>query len=104
MLSGGRLCVPIALTGDPEVVLLDDPSGGLDPVSRRNLWLVILRTMSHRAQHGQGGVHDMHVGIMTQGQLRALGSKQYLKTKFDSWIRAGDSDCAAASRKVSART
>ncbi len=51
-LSGGmkrKLCVAIALVGDPEVVLLDEPSAGLDPVSRRNLWSVILKTMSHRA-------------------------------------------------------
>ena len=51
-LSGGmkrKLCVAIALIGDPDVVLLDEPSAGLDPVSRRNLWSVILRTMSHRS-------------------------------------------------------
>ena len=43
-----KLCVAIALIGDPDVVLLDEPSAGLDPASRRNLWGVIQRTMSHR--------------------------------------------------------
>ena len=45
-LSGGmkrKLCVAISLIGDPAVVLLDEPSAGLDPKSRRNLWDVILR-------------------------------------------------------------
>jgi ABC-type multidrug transport system ATPase subunit len=44
-----KLCVAIALIGDPEVVLLDEPSAGLDPVSRRNLWNVIMKTMANRA-------------------------------------------------------
>lgn len=51
-LSGGmkrKLCVAIALIGDPAVVLLDEPSAGLDPVSRRNLWGVILRSMAGRS-------------------------------------------------------
>lgn len=37
-LSGGnrrKLCVSIALIGDPSVVLLDEPSTGMDPVARR---------------------------------------------------------------------
>jgi ABC-type multidrug transport system ATPase subunit len=92
-LSGGmkrKLCVAIALIGDPKVVLLDEPSAGLDPVSRRNLWTVILRTMSHRAvvltTHSMEEAEALceRIGIMVKGQLRALGTKQHLKSKFGS--------------------
>lgn len=90
-LSGGmkrKLCVAIALIGDPQVVLLDEPSAGLDPVSRRNLWTVILRTMAHRSviltTHSMEEAEALctRLGVMVEGQLRALGSKQHLKSKF----------------------
>ena len=85
-----KLCVAIALIGDPEVVLLDEPSAGLDPVSRRNLWNVILKTMSHRSviltTHSMEEAEALcqRIGIMVKGQLRALGTKQHLKAKFGS--------------------
>jgi ATP-binding cassette subfamily A (ABC1) protein 3 len=92
-LSGGmkrKLCVAIALIGDPDVVLLDEPSAGLDPVSRHNLWHVILKTMAHRSviltTHSMDEAEALckRIGIMVQGQLRVIGSKQYLKSKFGS--------------------
>jgi len=92
-LSGGmkrKLCVAIALIGDPSIVLLDEISAGLDPVSRRNLWRVILKTMSHRSviltTHSmeEAEVLCKRIGIMVKGQLRALGTKQHLKSKFGS--------------------
>jgi ABC-type multidrug transport system ATPase subunit len=42
-LSGGmkrKLCTALSLIGNPPVVVMDEPSSGLDPSSRRNLWKV----------------------------------------------------------------
>jgi len=51
-LSGGmkrRLSLAISLCGSPEIVLLDEPSSGLDPVKRRNFWDLILEVAKQRA-------------------------------------------------------
>lgn len=43
-LSGGqkrKLCVGMALVGDPKVIILDEPSAGMDPYSRRHLWSLL---------------------------------------------------------------
>lgn len=45
-LSGGmkrRLSLAISLAGNPRVVILDEPSSGLDPSHRRQMWDILLR-------------------------------------------------------------
>ena len=45
-LSGGnkrKLCVAIALIGNPPIIFLDEPSAGMDPVAKRFMWEVISR-------------------------------------------------------------
>mmetsp|Transcript_38849 Transcript_38849/g.85269 ORF Transcript_38849/g.85269 Transcript_38849/m.85269 type:complete len:2010 (+) Transcript_38849:258-6287(+) len=94
--SGGmkrKLSVACATIGEPSCVLLDEPSTGMDPVARRDLWKVISNMVS-----GERGMktsvilttHSMEecealcprIGIMAGGMLRCLGSAQRLKSKF----------------------
>jgi ABC-2 type transport system ATP-binding protein len=87
-LSGGqrqRLAVACALVGDPELLFLDEPTTGLDPQSRRQLWDVI------RGFRGQGRTvllttHYMdeaerlcdRVAVVDHGQVIALGTPRDL--------------------------
>jgi len=48
-LSGGnkrKLSVAIALLGNPQIVMLDEPSAGMDPKARRFLWSVVSKITS----------------------------------------------------------
>lgn len=50
--SGGmkrRLSVALALLGDPGIVFLDEPTTGMDPVSRRQVWDIIEHAKKNRA-------------------------------------------------------
>ena len=87
-LSGGqkrRLSLAVALAGDPELVFLDEPTTGLDPQGRRQLWELI------RAMKAQGRTVILtthyieeaealcdRVGIIDLGELIALGPPQDL--------------------------
>ena len=90
--SGGtrrKLSLAIALLGDPKVVLLDEPSCGMDPHARRSMWNIIQRTMHDGrcvilTSHSMEEVEALcsRLGIMVNGVLRALGTPQYLKNRF----------------------
>eukprot|EP00753_Platysulcus_tardus_P007431 PLAT152.11.p1 GENE.PLAT152.11~~PLAT152.11.p1 ORF type:complete len:1079 (-),score=645.97 PLAT152.11:106-3342(-) len=89
--SGGmkrRLSVANSLIGDPLVVIMDEPSTGLDPASRHQLWDVI-----REAKRGKSVLLTTHsmeeaevlcdtIGIMTEGQLRCIGSAPMLKARY----------------------
>ncbi|OQR99789.1 ATP-binding Cassette (ABC) Superfamily [Achlya hypogyna] len=97
-LSGGnkrKTSVAIAMIGSPPIIILDEPSTGMDPVSRRFMWDVI-SDISTTQQESTVilTTHSMEecealctrVGIMVGGQLECLGSIQHLKHRFGTGL------------------
>jgi ABC-2 type transport system ATP-binding protein len=87
-LSGGqhqRLAVAVALVGDPELLFLDEPTTGLDPQSRRQLWDII-RALRERGRTIVLTTHYMdeaerlcdRIAVVDHGKVIALGSPAQL--------------------------
>lgn len=87
-LSGGqarRLLLGVALIGDPELIVLDEPSAGLDPAARQQLWGVI-RSLRDRGTTVLLTTHHMdeatelcdRVAIMVDGEVMALDTPENL--------------------------
>ena len=90
-LSGGnkrKLSVSIALIGQSKLVLLDEPTSGMDLSARRALWNMLRKYRRDRiiilTTHymDEADVLGDRIGIMAQGQLKCLGSSLFLKNKF----------------------
>jgi len=112
-LSGGQrraLSLAIAFIGDPDVVLLDEPTSGMDPKSRRRAWDAIRRFRARTDASVLLTTHFMdeadqlsdRVAIMSRGRLACVGSPLFLKTEFGVGytlvVDAGSSRVDAKSR------
>ncbi|CAL1280707.1 unnamed protein product [Larinioides sclopetarius] len=91
--SGGnkrKLSVAIALIGSPPLILLDEPTAGVDPVSRRKIWNILSQARNNTGAAVLLTTHSMEesealcnrLAIMVNGRFRCLGSIQQLKTKY----------------------
>ncbi|KAK4485446.1 hypothetical protein RD792_008087, partial [Penstemon davidsonii] len=97
-LSGGnkrKLSVAIAMIGDPPLVILDEPSTGMDPIAKRFMWEVISRLSTRRGKtavilttHSMNEAQALctRIGIMVGGKLRCIGSPQHLKNRFGNHL------------------
>ena len=91
-LSGGmrrRLSIAMSIVGDPPIVVMDEPTTGLDPDNRQQVWKIIHRLKSpsrlliittHSMEEAE--TLSTRIAIMARGELRCLGSPQHLKAKF----------------------
>ena len=90
-LSGGqkrKLCIALALIGNSKLILLDEPTSGMDVIAKRALWeflkgykgdkIIILTTHSLDEAEYLGD----RIGIMSEGHFLCSGTSSYLKSKY----------------------
>uniref|UniRef100_A0A7M4FED3 P-type phospholipid transporter n=1 Tax=Crocodylus porosus TaxID=8502 RepID=A0A7M4FED3_CROPO len=90
-LSGGlqrKLSVAIAFVGEAKVVVLDEPTSGVDPYSRRSIWDLLLKYRSGRTiilsthHMDEADILGDRIAIISQGKLYCSGSPIFLKNIF----------------------
>lgn len=90
-LAGGwrqRLALGCAILHEPSILFLDEPTGGVDPVSRRQFWTLIESlaqsgvTVLVTTHYLDEAEHCHRIAIMHGGKLVALGTSRELKRVF----------------------
>uniref|UniRef100_A0A8D3CL79 P-type phospholipid transporter n=1 Tax=Scophthalmus maximus TaxID=52904 RepID=A0A8D3CL79_SCOMX len=90
-LSGGmqrKLSVAMAFVGGSKVVILDEPTSGVDPYSRRSIWDLLLKYRSGRTvilsthHMDEADLLSDRIAILSKGQLHCCGSPLFLKNCF----------------------
>ena len=90
-LSGGmrrRLSLGVALIGEPPIVFLDEPTTGLDPKNKREIWDILSHCKENRCMilttHLMDEAETLcdRIGIIIKGKIRCLGSQYKLKNNY----------------------
>jgi len=90
-LSGGqkrKLCIGLAIIGNPKYIFLDEPTTGLDPLSRRKIWELLLKNKEGRVifltthYMDEADILADRKLILNEGKIRCLGTSLYLKNHF----------------------
>ncbi|XP_029967302.1 uncharacterized protein abca12 isoform X2 [Salarias fasciatus] len=86
-----KLSTALALVGHPQILLLDEPSSGMDPRTKRHLWKIITEEVKGKCavvltSHSMEECEALcsRLAIMVKGQFQCLGSLQHIKNRFGS--------------------
>lgn len=83
-----KLAFSVALLHEPKIVFLDEPTGGVDPITRRQFWEMIYAaaargtTVLVTTHYMDEAEYCGRLSIMVDGRIAALGSPAELKTQF----------------------
>lgn len=85
-----KLAFSVAMLHEPEVVFLDEPTGGVDPITRRQFWDLIYEAAA-RGVTAFVTTHYMdeaeycdRISIMVAGRIEAMGTPQELKARHEA--------------------
>ena len=84
-----KLAFSVALLHDPKIIFLDEPTGGVDPITRRQFWEMIYKA-AHNGTTVFVTTHYMdeaeycdRVSIMVDGKIEALDTPKKLKQQYN---------------------
>ncbi|HLS29400.1 MAG TPA: ABC transporter ATP-binding protein [Flavobacteriaceae bacterium] len=84
-----KLAFSVALFHDPKIVFLDEPTGGVDPITRRQFWEMIYKaadegtTIFVTTHYMDEAEYCNRVSIMVAGKIEALDTPKKLKEKYN---------------------
>src|SRR5574344_355267 len=85
-----KLAFSVAIFHNPNVVFLDEPTGGVDPATRKEFWTLIYEASSRgitvfvTTHYMDEAEYCDRISIMVDGQIKALGSPDQLKHQFNA--------------------
>jgi ABC-2 type transport system ATP-binding protein len=80
----------VAVFHDPKIVFLDEPTGGVDPITRRQFWEHIYRaaargiTIFVTTHYMDEAEYCERVSIMAEGKIEALDTPEHLKKNYQA--------------------
>lgn len=83
-----KLSFSVSLIHDPKIVFLDEPTGGVDPITRRQFWEMIYKAASQgttvfvTTHYMDEAEYCDRISIMVDGKIEALDSPKNLKKQF----------------------
>jgi ABC-2 type transport system ATP-binding protein len=84
-----KLSFSVALLHEPKIVFLDEPTGGVDPLTRRQFWELIYAasdkgiTIFVTTHYMDEAEYCNRISIMVDGKIKAMDSPENLKKQFD---------------------